>query len=81
MEEGNEVQTTHAGFGEKAGVKFLSGNIVGKSLLESCKLRAECHWPSGRAGLRPQRKERDRDWGTSCLFLLPWSSGTSPDTL
>lgn len=81
MAEGNEVWTIHAGFEEESEVKFTSGNTVGKLLLESSKVRAGHHWSSGRAGSRPQKKERDRDPGPSSLFLLPWSSGTSPDTL
>lgn len=81
MEEGNEVRTIHAGFEEETEVKFTSGNTVGKLLLESSRLRAYCHWSSGRAGLRPQKKERDGDSGLSSLFLLPWSPGMSPDTL
>jgi hypothetical protein len=31
MEEGNEVQTTHAGFEEEPEVKFTSGELVLKS--------------------------------------------------
>lgn len=58
-EEGNEIQTTRAGFEEGPEVKFTSGNPVGKSVLKSSKLRAECHWATGRAGSRPQKKGRD----------------------
>lgn len=42
-------------------------NTVGKLLLESSKLRAECHWSRGRAGSRPQEEERARDSDTSPL--------------